>query len=229
MPNHAQKAAFGRSAGTLLLTGFDPFGGDTVNPSWLAVQALDGEVVAGHQLCAALLPTQFGASVDRLRALLQTHQPGMVVCVGQARRPSISIERIAINIDDARIPDNAGQSPIDIPVVHSGPAAYFSTLPIKAMYQTLRNHGISADVSQTAGTFVCNHVFYGLMHALATEPGLRHTRGGFVHVPPLPEQVRDVVGAPSMPLDQIIKGLRHALHSALTTPQDARLPAGALD
>ncbi|OGB40295.1 MAG: pyroglutamyl-peptidase I [Burkholderiales bacterium RIFCSPLOWO2_12_67_14] len=208
----------------VLLTGFDPFGGATLNPSWLAVQALHGRRLLGHTLMAARLPTVFGDSLRTLPALLAQHRPALVVCVGQAGgRSALSLERIAINVDDAPIADNAGAQPIDTPVAPGAPAAYFSTLPIKAMRAALRREGLPAEVSQTAGTFVCNHVFYGLMHALATQPELRHTRGGFVHVPWLPEQ-----GTPSMALDDVVRGLRVALRCALENrPQTPELGAGA--
>ena len=208
----------------MLLTGFDPFGGATLNPSWLAVQALHGRRLLGHTLMAARLPTVFGDSLRTLQALLAQHRPALVVCVGQAGgRSALSLERIAINVDDAPIADNAGAQPIDTPVAPGAPAAYFSTLPIKAMRAALRREGLPAEVSQTAGTFVCNHVFYGLMHALATQPELRHTRGGFVHVPWLPEQ-----GTPSMALDDVVRGLRVALRCALENrPQTPELGAGA--
>jgi pyroglutamyl-peptidase len=209
----------------VLLTGFDAFGGEALNPSWLAVQALQGRRVAGHRIVAAQLPTVFDASRQRLEALLRQHRPGLVICTGQAGgRAALSLERVAINVDDARIPDNAGAQPVDTPVVAAGPAAYFSTLPIKAMRAALERAGLPAEVSQTAGTFVCNHVFYALMHALATVRGLRQTRGGFLHVPWLPEQ-----GTPSMPLEQMVAGLRVALRTALTTREDLRQTAGALD
>lgn len=208
----------------VLLTGFDPFGGATLNPSWLAVQALHGRRLLGHTLMAARLPTVFGDSLRTLQALLAQHRPALVVCVGQAGgRSALSLERIAINVDDAPIADNAGAQPIDTPVAPGAPAAYFSTLPIKAMRAALRREGLPAEVSQTAGTFVCNHVFYGLMHTLATQPELRHTRGGFVHVPWLPEQ-----GTPSMALDDVVRGLRVALRCALENlPQTPELGAGA--
>jgi pyroglutamyl-peptidase len=148
----------------------------------------------------------------------------LVMCVGQAGgRSALSLERIAININDARIADNAGQRPLDAPVVPGGPAAYFSTLPIKAMLRALQQAGVAAEVSQTAGTFVCNHVFYGLMHALATQRGFKGTRGGFIHVPYVPEQ-----GAPNMPLPDMVKGLRLAVACALTTPVDIAQSAGAI-
>lgn len=209
----------------VLVTGFDPFGGQPVNPSWQAVQALDGGLVLGHRIVGAQLPTVFGLAMQVLRDLLRQHRPTLVICTGQAGgRGAISFERIAINVDDARIPDNAGAQPVDVPVVPEGPAAYFTTLPIKAMLQSLLAQGINAEVSQTAGTFVCNHVFYGLMHELATNPGCRATRGGLVHVPWLPTQ-----GQPSMGLDEIVRGLRAAIACALTTQADIRVQAGALD
>ncbi|MCJ0762211.1 pyroglutamyl-peptidase I [Variovorax terrae] len=209
----------------VLLTGFDPFGGEALNPSWLAVQALQGRQVGGHRLVAVQLPTVFGASLRVLRAALRQHRPALVICVGQAGgRAALSLERVAINVDDARIPDNAAAQPVDTPVVANGPAAYFSTLPIKAMRLALQRDGLNAEVSQTAGTFVCNHVFYGLMHELATRRGLRHTRGGFIHVPWLPEQ-----GSPSMALDDLVRGLRGAVRCALATPIDVVQAAGALD
>jgi pyroglutamyl-peptidase len=144
---------------------------------------------------------------------------------GQAGgRGALSLERVAINVNDARIADNALAQPVDTPVIAGGPDAYFTTLPIKAMLAALLQEGIDAEVSQTAGTFVCNHVFYGLMHALATQPELRHTRGGFVHVPWLPQQ-----GQPSMGLDEIVRGLRLAIACALQTRRDIRKQAGALN
>jgi pyroglutamyl-peptidase len=209
---------------TVLVTGFEPFGPDQVNPSWMAVQALHGRVVGDHRIVGAQLPTVFGRSVQVLRDLLHRHHPDLVICTGQAGgRIALSLERVAINVEDARIPDNAGEQPVDTPVVPGGPAAYFSTLPIKAMLAALLEQGINAEVSQTAGTFVCNQVFYGLMHELAVRSELRHARGGFVHVPWLPGQ-----GQPSMRLDQIVAGLKIAIECALVTVTDIRREAGAL-
>lgn len=206
----------------VLLTGFDAFGGQTLNPSWLAVQALHGRQVLGHTLVAAQLPTVFDASLRELDALLRQHQPALVICVGQAGgRKALSLERVAINVNDAPLADNAGAQPVDTPVVRDAPVAYFSSLPIKAMLAALQSQGVDAEVSQTAGTFVCNHVFYGLMRTLATAPALAHTRGGFVHVPWLPEQ-----GTPNMALEEIVRGLRVAVRSALQVHTDAALGAG---
>lgn len=206
----------------ILLTGFDAFGGASVNPSWLAVKALHGRQMLGHTVVAAQLPTVFDASLRELHALLMHHQPALVVCVGQAGgRQAMSLERVAINVNDAPMADNAGAQPVDTPVAQGAPVAYFTSLPIKAMLAALQQEGVRAEVSQTAGTFVCNHVFYGLMRELATQPELHHTRGGFVHVPWLPEQ-----GTPHMALDDIVRGLRAALRCALQVQQDHALGAG---
>ena len=215
----------------VLLTGFDAFGfgeagpaGPALNPSWLAVQALHATRIAGHEVIAAQLPTRFDTSVTELMRLLHLYRPALVICVGQAGgRNALSLERVAINVNDARIPDNAGMQPVDTPVVPGGPTAYFSTLPIKAMLQALQDAGLAAEVSQTAGTFVCNHAFYALMHALATQRGFKRTRGGFVHVPYLPEQ-----GSPSLPLDDMVRGLQVAIATALATPHDIAKSAGAV-
>jgi pyroglutamyl-peptidase len=208
-----------RAPGRVLLTGFDVFNGASVNPSWQAVQALHNRQISGRRIVAAQLPTVFGDSLRTLDTLLDQLRPELVVCVGQAGgRAAISLERVAINVDDAPIADNAGAQPVDAPVAPGAPTAYFSSLPIKALLAALQREGLRAEVSQTAGTFVCNHVFYGLMHRLASHPGLRHTRGGFVHVPWLPEQ-----GAPNMPLDEVISALRTIVRHALVA--DAAVPA----
>lgn len=203
----------------VLLTGFDAFGGALLNPSWLAAKALDGELLAGHMIRAAPLPTAFDASLKEIKRLLRLHKPALVICVGQAAgRSAISLERVAININDASIADNAGAQPLDTPVVRGGPTAYFGTLPIKAMLRALQHADFAAEVSQTAGTFVCNHVFYGLMHELSKKSrstGNRLSRGGFIHVPFLPEQ-----GMPSMHLNDMVAGLRLAIETALLTESD---------
>lgn len=209
---------------TVLLTGFDPFGGESLNPSWQAVRTLHHKRIAGHKVVAAQLPTLFDTSLAELARLLREHRPALVICVGQAGgRAAISLERIAINVNDARIPDNAAAQPVDTAVVAGGPAAYFTGLPIKAMLQALQRDGLAAEVSQTAGTFVCNHVFYGLMHLLATRRGFSRTRGGFIHVPWLPGQ-----GQPHMATDELVRGLRVAIKAALATSTDIAQGAGAV-
>ncbi|MCQ4164967.1 pyroglutamyl-peptidase I [Tahibacter harae] len=209
----------------VLLTGFDPFGGESLNPSWEAVRRLHGHILRGHTVVAAQLPTCFGKSRARLQTLLKRQAPQLVVCVGQAGgRSRISLERVAINVDDARIPDNDGRQPVDRPIVRGGPAAYFSTLPIKAQLQALQQAGIPAEISQTAGTFVCNHVFYGLMHALRDSP---QVRGGFVHIPFLPQQAVAHAGAPSLALETIVTGLATLIDRALARRRDMKVQAGA--
>jgi pyroglutamyl-peptidase len=205
------------SSPTVLLTGFEPFGGATLNPSWLGVQALHGREVAGCRVVAARLPTVFDLSLQALHELLAAHRPTLVVCVGVASsRRALSLERVAINLNDASLADNHGQQPVDTPVVEGGPSAYFSSLPLKAMLLALQRRSVPVELSQTAGTFVCNHVFYGLMHRLATQPALRGTRGGFVHVPEL-----DV-----LPLTALVGGLHLLIETALSTQRDARVAAG---
>lgn len=208
---------------TVLLTGFTPFGGADTNVSWQIAQLLGGSVIDGHTVVAAQLPTEFDTSLEVLTDLIDKHHPALVVCLGQAGgRQAISLERVAINIADARIADNAGKQPVDKPVVSGGPPAYFTGLPIKAMLQALREAGIPGEVSQTAGTYVCNHVFYGLMHTLERRRAMQGIRGGFVHLPFLPEQ-----GNPNMTSDDIARGLRIAIACALGTQQDVKLGAGA--
>ena len=165
----------------ILLTGFEPFGGDVVNPSWEIARTLDGTTVAGAQVVACLLPCVFGRAPQVLQQALAQGQWALVVALGMAgSRTGLSFERIAINLDDAPIPDNAGQQPVDVAVFQGGPAAYFSTLPVKRMVDAVRAAGIAADTSHTAGTFVCNHVFYQLMHMLAH---LKNAPRGLLPVP----------------------------------------------
>ena len=209
---------------TVLLTGFEPFDGQHENPSALAAQALAGRVFARRRVVSAVLPCAFGDSLAALKRELRRVQPELVLCVGQAGgRAALSVERIAINVDDARIPDNQGARPIDEPISARGPAAYWSTLPLKAIVLALEAEGIPAEVSQSAGTFVCNHVFYGLMRTLKRRPGVR---GGFMHVPFLPSQTTDE-RVPSLPLEQIVRGLEVALEVSLSTRRDRRVARGA--
>jgi pyroglutamyl-peptidase len=210
---------------TLLLTGFEPFGGEPVNPSWQVAQALDGARIAGVSVHALQLPCVFGAARDALDAALARTRPVLVLALGQAGgRDGFTVERVAINVDDGRIPDNAGCQPVDTPVVPGGPAAYFATLPIKAMVAALQQAGWPAAVSQTAGTYVCNHVFYGLMHKLRRR---RSVRAGFMHLPWLPEQGAARAGQPSLPLAVQTAGVRLALQTALATATDLRVNGGA--
>jgi len=217
-------------ARTVLLTGFEPFGGESTNPSWRVAQALHGEVIAGAQVVAVQLPCVFGESLSVLQEALAQHGPRLVLVLGLGQatgRCELTPERVAINVDDARIADNAGARPVDTAVVPGGPAAYFSTLPIKAMVAAMRAENVPASVSQTAGTFVCNHVFYGLMHALHTLHTVAGVRGGFMHVPLLPEQGARLPGQPSLELATQVAGVRVALSTALLRHDDLHATGGA--
>ncbi|GAA2087517.1 pyroglutamyl-peptidase I [Streptomyces albiaxialis] len=212
----------------VLLTGFEPFEGYGDNPSWTAAERLAAEPPKGLEVSAVRLSCVYRRSLEELRTAVAEHRPSLVLALGQAGgRPDLTVERVAINVDDARIPDNAGQEPIDEPIVPDGPAAYFSTLPVKACVAASRAAGIPASVSQSAGTFVCNHVFYGLAHLLATEHP--DVRGGFVHVPFAPHQVveRDRAGAASMSVRDMATGLAAMLEAAATTTTDIRETGGA--
>lgn len=210
---------------TVLLTGFEPFGGAAVNPSWEAVRLLDGWSGDGFRVEVRLLPCVFGRAAEELLALVDDLRPDVAIAVGLAGgRPEISIERIAINVDDARLADNAGRQPIDVPIAADGPAAYFTNLPIKAMVAAIRARGVKAGVSQTAGTFVCNHVFYALMHHLRGQS----VKAGFIHVPFLPPQAAEYPEpTPSMVLDDIVAGLRVAVEVALAVDVDVAQTGGA--
>lgn len=212
----------------VLLTGFEPFGGEAINPSWEAVRALDGWRTGGATVHARRIACVFGQALRELDAAIDELQPALVIAVGQAGgRAEVTPERVAINVDDGRICDNAGCQPIDEPVVPGAPAAYFSTLPIKAIVRELRAAGVPASVSNSAGTFVCNHLFFGLMHRLATRApaGLR---GGFIHIPFLPEQAARWPGQPGMALAAVVDALRIAVSTSLAVHQDLRETGGAL-
>lgn len=207
----------------VLVTGFEPFGGESINPSGEIARQLHGTIIGGHRVAGALLPCVFGAAITELKKQIRATRPALILCVGQAGgRAEITPERVAINVDDARIPDNAGRQPVDRPIVRGGPAAYWSTLPIKAIVAELRRRGIPAAVSQTAGTFVCNHLFYGLMHELRKQ---RKVRGGFIHVPFLPVQAK--AGQPSLTLEDMTAAIGVALTVTLGTRRDVRSAGGA--
>jgi len=212
----------------VLMTGFEPFGGDVINPALEAVRRLNGKTMPGtngYQIVSEAIPVVYGRSLTTLANAIDTWNPEIVICVGQAGgRTSITPERVAINVDDAPIPDNSGQLPIDQIIAKNGPAAYFSTLPIKKIVETIRDAHIPASVSNSAGTYVCNHLFYGLMHLIATKHP--QVRGGFIHIPFLPEQVvnRDV---PSLSLADIIRGLEIAASVTVQTDVDIAVAGGA--
>jgi pyroglutamyl-peptidase len=209
-----------------LVTGFEPFGGESVNPALEAVLRLPPRLDA-LEIATASLPSVFGRTLAALEDALVATRPDIVLCVGQAGgRTELSLERVAINVDDARIADNDGQQPIDRPVVVGGPAAYFASLPIKAAVRALREAGLPAAISNTAGTFVCNHVFYGLMHLAASRS--LPLRGGFLHVPYLPSQATRQGGAPSMALDDIVRGIEIVLGVAAERVEDIAVAEGRI-
>jgi len=203
----------------VLVTGFVPFGGEPINPALEAIKLLEGRVIGGCRIVTRELPVTRFESIEAIAKHIRDTEPTLVLAVGQAGgRLEITPERVAINVDDFRIPDNGGFQPVDEPIVGGAPAAYWSTLPIKAMVVAMRAAGIPASVSNSAGTFVCNHLFYGLMHQLAQSGG--KIRGGFVHIPYLPEQAARIGAQPSMAVETIVKGLEVALSAAITHVTD---------
>jgi len=209
-----------------LVTGFEPFGGDAVNPAFAALGLLPPRLGA-LAVATRVLPTVFGRARAALDGAIAATAPDIVLCLGLAGgRAALSLERVAINLDDACIPDNDGVQPIDRAIVTGGPPAYFTTLPMKAAAAALREAGLPAIVSNSAGTFVCNHVFYWLMHHAATRrPALR---GGFLHLPYLPSQAARYDGAPSMALDDIVRGVEIVLAVAAARREDIVTAEGAI-
>lgn len=189
----------------LLITGFDPFDGESINPSWEAVKGLP-EIIGSWKLTKLQVPTVFGKAGETVLAAAKELRPDVVLCVGQAGgRAAVTPELVAINLRYGRIADNAGVSPMDEPVVPDGPAAYFSTLPVRAMAQAITDAGLPGQVSYTAGAFVCNDLLYTVLHHFAGTA----VRAAFVHVPFLPQQAAE--GVPSMTLEEIEKALQIAI------------------
>lgn len=189
----------------LLITGFDPFGGETVNPSWEAVKLLADEI-GPYRLTKLQLPTVFGKAADVLLDAAASLHPDVILCLGQAGgRKGITPEVIGINLREARIPDNEGNQPQNQPVAQGGPAAYFATLPVREMVAAMDEAAIPCSLSYSAGAFVCNDVLYSALHHFHNTP----TRVGFVHVPFLPQQAGE--GVPSMTLEDIVRGLTLAI------------------
>ncbi|MFC6326727.1 pyroglutamyl-peptidase I [Microbacterium koreense] len=207
---------------TVVLTGFEPFGGDTSNPSGAAIDLVASRWAGPATLVTAVLPVTFDGAAAQLSDLIRDHSPDLVIAVGLAGgRRAISIERIAVNLVDARIPDNAGAQPIDEPSLVGAPDARFSTLPVKAIARAVTDAGIPAELSHSAGTFVCNHVFF---HALAR--AAHGTRAGFIHVPW--DTANAPSGAPSLPISDIATALDIAIRTSLASPTDIRAVGGAV-
>ena len=202
----------------VLITGFEPFGGGARNPSAEIAQALHGSRIYGREVCGVVLPVAFGRSGVCLKQAIKETDPELVICLGLAgSRRSLSLERVAVNLDDAAIPDNAGQQPIDTPVVRGGPTAYLTTLPVKRIAAALIKREVPVELSSTAGNYVCNHVFYHLMHQLRRRPGVR---GGFIHVPPYSAGFEHEV---------MREALAAAILQTLRSRNDLKIPAGKID
>lgn len=202
----------------LLITGFDPFGGEQTNPAIEAVKRLPA-VIAGATVAPLEIPTVFGTCAEVVRQAIITEQPDVVLSVGQAGgRSALTPELIAINLDDGRIPDNAGFQPVDQPIQPNGPAAYFTQLPVKAMARAIRQAGLPSHVSTTAGTYVCNHIMYQVQHLRATE--FPQLQAGFIHIPFLPEQVVQRSGVPSLSLTDDVRGLTAAIRAIVIAHAD---------
>ena len=189
----------------LLITGFDPFGGENINPSWEAVNKLPDRI-GGWQITKMEIPTVFGTAADKVIAAAEDARPDVILCIGQAGgRAAVTPEVVAINLQEARITDNAGNQPVNIPVAEGGPAAYFATVPVREMVQAIQSHSIPAALSYSAGTFVCNDVLYRVLHHFDGT----NTRAGFIHVPYLPQQAKE--NQPSLPQEKIVEALQLAI------------------
>lgn len=210
----------------ILVTGFDPFGGESVNPALEAVKKLP-ENILDAEIIKLEIPTVFRKSLETIENAIIKFNPDVVISVGQASgRFGVTPERVAINIDDARIKDNEGNQPIDEVIFEDGENAYFSNLPIKAMVEEMKNAGIPASVSNTAGTFVCNHVMYGILYLINKK--YKNIRGGFIHVPCIPNQVINKPTVPSMSTEDIAKGLENALKAVVKNNVDIKTVGGTI-
>ncbi len=214
----------------ILVTGFDPFGGEKINPALETIKRLP-DTILGAQIIKLEIPTVVGKSLAKITEAVEKENPDAVLSIGQAGgRSEITVERVGINIDDCRIPDNEGNQPIDEPVVKGGPAAYFVTIPIKAIVENIKAHNIPASISNTAGTFICNHVCYGVAHLAAARTAAgTPMKSGFIHIPFLPEQVIGKPAlTPSMSLETITSGITHALEAIVKHDSDIKVSGGKI-
>lgn len=210
----------------ILLTGFEPFGGETVNPALKAVRRVKDRI-GDAQILKLAVPVVFEKSIRTVADVILDEKPDAVVCVGQAGgRCEMTVERVAINLDDAGIPDNEGGRPVDRVIRADGAPAYFSTLPVKSMIAAMRDAGVPAGISNSAGTYVCNHLMYGVLYTLAR--CLPQARGGFIHVPFVPEQAVHHPGSPSMAAEDIVRGLEAAVAAVAGNLPDRAVPEGKL-
>ncbi|MCM3519040.1 pyroglutamyl-peptidase I [Staphylococcus xylosus] len=208
----------------ILITGFDPFGGEEINPALEAVKLLPDNI-EGHTIDKLEIPTVFHKSKHVLEVRMKQYDYDIVLAIGQAGgRFELTPERVGINVDDARIADNEGQQPIDECIQQDGAAAYFSNLPVKRMTEAIKANGVPARLSNTAGTFVCNHILYQLGYLHATQ--FPRIKFGFIHVPFIPEQVVDKPEKPSMSVETIRKGLNAALEAIIESDEDIKVALG---
>lgn len=203
----------------VLVTGFDPFGGEAVNPAFEAVKLLPDEI-AGAEIIKLEIPTVFSKCGPAVEAGIQKYEPDVVINVGQAGgRSCVTIEQVAINLAEARIPDNDGEQPSDEPVQKDGAPAYYATIPVKAIVKNVRDHGIPCHISYTAGTYVCNCIMYNVLHMAATK--YSNIRAGFIHVPFAAQQaVEKPNGTPFMSLEMIADSLKYAIEAAVKNEED---------
>ncbi len=209
----------------ILVTGFDPFGGEAVNPAFEAVKLLPDEI-AGAEIIKLEIPTVFSKSGPAVEAGIKEHQPDIVINVGQAGgRSCVTIEKVGINLAEARIPDNAGEQPSGEPLQTDGEPAYYATIPVNAIVKNVRAHGIPCHISYTAGTYVCNCVMYNVLHMAATR--YPNIRAGFIHVPFAAEQVVEKPnGTPFMSLEMIADSLRYAIEATVNNTEDIKSVSG---
>ena len=210
----------------ILITGFDPFGGEPVNPALEAVKLMKDEM-AGAKIIKLEIPTVFRKSVEKIHEMMKAEQPDVVLSIGQAGgRFGVTPERVAINVDDARIKDNEGNQPVDTPIFTDGEAAYFSNLPVKAMVEAIKNKGLPSTLSNSAGTFVCNHVMYGVLYYIHKE--FPNVRGGFIHVPFITDQVVTKPNVASMALADITEALESAVEAIVKNQKDIHAIGGEI-
>ena len=215
-----------RSGEVVLVTGFEPFGGERTTPSWDICAQL-GPEIAGMRVETCRVPCEFRHSIEVVATAIDRLHPLLVICLGQAGgRARLGVERVAINVDDARIPDNDGAQPVDELIAANGPPAYFASVPIKAMAAAMRAAGAPTEISNSAGTYVCNHLMYGVLHYLAASG--HRARAGFIHVPYSEEQVLDKSDAPCMAVATMVKGVRAAIAAAREHRHDIKAAEGAL-
>lgn len=210
----------------ILVTGFDPFGEDKINPAIESVKKLPDEI-KGVEIIKLEIPTVYMKSIEKIDEAIKEYNPDVILSIGQAGgRPDITVERVGINVDDYRIKDNEGNQPIDTKIYDDGENAYFSNLPIKAIVENIRKNNIPASISNTAGTFVCNHVLYGVQYLL--DKKYPNKKSGFIHIPFLPEQVINRPNTPSMSISTIVKALTLALEAIIENDSDKKISGGTI-